>query len=63
MYRKKIITSNIFVMSAKKNLDEKLLCLCPYSLVFVNFPDRIESKEAMVIYAIIDLYLASFLYL
>lgn len=54
MYRKKIITSNMFVMSAQKNLDEKLLCLCPYSLVFVNFPDRIESKEAMVIYTVIN---------
>lgn len=44
----------MFVMSAQKNLEEKLLCLCAYSLVFVNFPDRIESKEAMVIYTVIN---------
>lgn len=54
MYKKKIVTSNMFVMSAQKNLEEKLWCLCPYSLVFVNFPDRIESKEAMIIYAVIN---------
>lgn len=42
MYKKKIVTSNMFVMSAQKNMEEKLLCLCAYSLVFIIFPDRTE---------------------